>query len=224
MLLISVPAVQYNAAILKSFNIHFITEKIGERITSFCLSESEINEINTRANTDITLLEVKRLSELEDNDRKKKKLREDFAYLRTNKLTLLKTGVYSPEAYLEEENILNSQLIRLQESETISDQSMHETVKEVVKLSELLKTISLQYSFADCYEKEEIIKLIFSELYISDKTLKYKCKNGFKVFENRLVPLGDPTTWLSEAQMCQVTIKRSIQELDTYFNNHPPPA
>lgn len=203
----------------KSFNIGFITTKIGEHMRNLSFTEAELAEINTRANTDIALLEMNRLNQIEGNDRQKKKLREDLTYLRINKLSLLKTGVYTPESYMEEEDTLNTQLTKLQEIESISDESMHETVKDVMKLSELLKTVSLQYDFANWYEKEDIIKLIFSELTFSENTLKYKCKEGFKPLESRLVLLCDPTGWLSELPSLHDLIKKSIQELEIYFND-----
>ncbi|MBS1511083.1 MAG: recombinase family protein [Bacteroidetes bacterium] len=207
----------------KSFNINFITTKIGEYIHTLSFTEAELSEINTRANTDIAVLEMNRLNEIERYDRQKKKIREDLAYLRTNKLSLLKTGVYAPESYIEEEDNLTVQLTKLQEIESISDESMHETIKEVMKLSELLKTVSLQYDFANWYEKEDIIKLIFSELSFSENELKYKCKDGFKPLESRLVLLCDPTTWLSDTHSYQDSLKQSIEVLHKYYNTHPPP-
>jgi hypothetical protein len=139
-----------------------------------------------------------------------------LAYLRTNKLSLLKSGVYTPESYLEEEDILNSQLIKLQQLESVSDESMYETMRDIIKLSELLKTVSLQYDFANSYEKETIIKLIFSELSISDNTLKYKCVEGLKPFENRFLLSCDPTGWLSEQSILKAQVKKSIALLEDY--------
>lgn len=70
---------------------------------------------------------------------------------------------------------------------------MHETMKDVQKLSELLKDVIPYYDFAKPHEKEKIIRVIFSELYVSKNTLNYKCKKGFECFENRFVALCDPT-------------------------------
>src|SRR5258706_1168988 len=42
---------------LKSFNFDFITSKIGERIQNLSFTESELIDINSRANTDIAILE-----------------------------------------------------------------------------------------------------------------------------------------------------------------------
>jgi hypothetical protein len=54
---------------------------------------------------------------LDQVERKKKKIREDLAYIRSNKLSLLKTGVYTPEGLMEEETKLNSELTILQNQE-----------------------------------------------------------------------------------------------------------
>jgi hypothetical protein len=156
----------------KSFNSPFIAKKIGELIQHLTFTNEELIEINARANTDIALLELRRVNELESIERQKKKLREDLGYIRANKLNLLKTGVYTPEGLLEEENKLHSELQKLQASEYISDAAMHEATKEVIKLSELLKNLYVQYEFATIAEKEEIISLLFSELSFRGKELK----------------------------------------------------
>ena len=88
---------------------------------------------------------------------------------------------------------MNQQLTDLQDSEQVSDVAMHEVIKDVVKLSELLKSTNLYYQNANPQEKEEIIKIIFSELTVSDETLGYKCRNGFRAFENRMSLFCDPT-------------------------------
>jgi site-specific DNA recombinase len=101
--------------------------------------------------------------------------------------------VYSPEGLMEEETNLNSELTILQNEEQNSDIAMHETMKDIQKLSELLKNVVPYYDFANTQEKEKIIRIIFSELSISQNTLNYKCKKGFECFENRFLALGDST-------------------------------
>jgi hypothetical protein len=70
---------------------------------------------------------------------------------------------------------------------------MHETMKEVQKLSELVKNVAPYYQFAKAYEKEQIVRIIFSELSVSQNTLNYRCKKGFEAFENRFLAICDPT-------------------------------
>lgn len=178
---------------LKNFNFDFIEKKIAELISSLYFTDEEIEQIDAYTGTDIALLEEKRHKEFNHIEGRKKKIREDLAYIRSNKLLLLKTGVYTPEALLEEENKLNSELSELQTTEQISDVAMHETVQDVLKLSELLKNVVPYYKFANPQEKEVIVRIIFSELFISQNTLEYKVKKGFECFENRFEAFSDPT-------------------------------
>ena len=106
---------------------------------------------------------------------------------------ILKSGVYSPESFLTEEKGLNFELKILQDHEQASDTSMAEVIKDIVKLSELLKNAVEWWSFANSQEREQIIRIIFSELYISENTFNYKCKNGFQVLEKRFLSFCDPT-------------------------------
>ncbi len=178
---------------LKNFNFNFIDGKIGELINRLSFTAEELEEIDARASTDIALLDAKRMDKLEASERRKKKIREDLAYLNANRLTLLKTGAYTAEKLVIEENSLNLELSSLCEAEQASDISMQETVRDVVKLSELLKDVSIYYSNAKPEEKDKIIRVIFSELSLSENTFNYKCRNGFKALASRFVPSSDPT-------------------------------
>ena len=177
----------------KSFNFDFITAKVGGLIHNLSFTKKELEMLDARTNTEIALLETKRLNELERNERRKKKIREDLGYLNTNRLTLLQAGVYTAETYMTEHARLNNELATLNEAESASDTAMAKTVEEVVLLSELLKDLCFYYENALPNEKEEIITQIFSELSLSGDTLKYQCKNGFRALESRFVANCDPT-------------------------------
>ncbi|MEN9582082.1 MAG: hypothetical protein RL641_36 [Candidatus Parcubacteria bacterium] len=177
---------------LKNFNFTFIGNKFGELIKGLAFTDDELAQMDARTSTDIALLEEKRQKSLDQVERKKKKIREDLAYIRSNKLSLLKTGVYTPEALVIEETKLSEELFGLQSEEQASDIAMHETMKEVQKLSELVKNVAPYYEFAKPHEKEKIVRVIFSELYISQNTLSFKCTKGFECFENRLNAVCEP--------------------------------
>ena len=177
----------------KSFNFETITTQIGKLIGNLYFTDEELVEMDARLGTEVSLLEEKRQKDIDRMERQKKKVREDLSYLRSNKLSLLKTGVYSPEDFLVEEEKLNSQLVSLQNEEQVSDEAMHETMKDIVKLSELVKNTAPYYDFANPQEKENIIKIIFSELYVSENMVEYKLQNGFQCFENRFSSICDPT-------------------------------
>ena len=188
----------------KNFNFSFIEKKIEGLIANLYFTDEEVEQMDARIETDIALLEEKRNKELSQLERQKKKVREDLAYIRSNKLTLLKTGVYTPESLIAEENNLNKQLVDFQEQEQVSDVAMHETMKDVQKLSELVKNVVPYYQFANPKEKEQIARVIFSELYVSENTLQYKVKDGFECFENRFDAICDPTE--NRTPICRMKI------------------
>ncbi len=197
----------------KNFNLDFLEREITKSLSGLSFTDDELANLEALTKTDISILENKRHAELEEGERCKKKLREDLAYLRANKLSLLKTGVYSPESFMEEENSLNASLTSLHAAEEASDASMHEVIKDLVKLSELVKYGSGYYEMANSREKEQLARIIFSELSVSGNTLIYQCKNGFKALQNRFSPVCDHTEWLSEAVRNNNHIQDSIESL-----------
>ncbi len=177
----------------RSFNFEYLSNEIGALISKLYFTDDEIADMDARVGTEIALLEEKRLKNINQDERKKKAVREKLTYLRSNKLALLQSGVYTPESWMEEETKLSAELLALQTNEQISDEAMHETMKDIQKLSELIKDVIPTYEFANPYEKEKIVRIIFSELYISQNSFKYRLKKGFECFENRLNAKGDPT-------------------------------
>ena len=145
-----------------------------------------------KTDTDVALLDQKRQQKLDQQDRRKRKIREDLSYLNSNRLSFLRSGVYTPELFLEEQSKLNSELTLLQLEEQASDESMHELIKEIVKLSELLKNGAMYWDYANSREKEKIIRVIFSELRVSGNSFEYQCKKGFQALESRFISIGDP--------------------------------
>jgi len=205
----------------KSFNIEFLEEGVGKFFGRLIFTEDEKIQLDSRTSTDISLFEEKRLKKIEQSDRRKKKIREDLTYLRTNKLSLLKSGVYTPEVLMQEETTLNTELNSIQDEEIVSDLSMQAVMEDILKLSELLETGSAYYSNAKSPEKELFIKTVFSELFISENTLRYKCKNGFKALETKNFLVCDPTDWLSELLKLGHSIKISLDELSLAITQKP---
>lgn len=202
----------------RSLNLKYLTNYISEKMNTLYFSNDEIIELDRRTEIGIALLEERRNRELVQIERKKKKVREDLSYLRSNKLNLLRTGAYSPEEYHTEEERLNSELYKLNEREQTSDEAMHETMKDIKKLSELLKDITQLYDFANPHEKEDITKCIFSELHIFNNTLKYKVQTGLECLVHRFDALCDPMAWLSELSSQRVEIISMCNKLRILTN------
>ncbi len=177
----------------KSVRADELEKAVGNVIKQLVFTEDEKTEIDARTSTDIAVLDNKRQAELDRIDRRKRKVREDLAYIGTNKLTLLRSGAYTPEALLEEEAKLTTELNQLLTQEAASDASMSQIIKEAIKLSELLDDVAIVYDLAESPEKEVIVRGIFSELTLTNKTLSFQCKNAFKALEERFSPTCDPT-------------------------------
>lgn len=178
---------------MKNCNFTYVAEKIKGLISGLHFTEAELEEFDSRAGTDIALLEHRRDKEIDSMERQKKTLREELAYLRANRLPLLKSGAYTPEGIVQELNTLQEKYDALHEEEAISEEAMREVVKEVITLSELIRNVVPIYDYANPHEKEKIIRVIFSELSISQDTLKYKLKKGFETFDKQLDVLCGPT-------------------------------
>jgi hypothetical protein len=201
----------------KNFPTHFLEGKIGLTISRLSFTDKELAEMDVRSKTDIACHELKRRDNLDQNERKRKKVNEDLAYLKNNKLSLLKSGVYSPENLREEETRLNAELVSLQVNDEVSGASMSEIVKDIMKLSELLEDVTRLYKSAESPEKEEITRLTFLELSISGNTLKYKCKNGFQALASRFDTYCAQKSWLSEAVQSHTEIKEACNRLREYL-------
>lgn len=200
----------------KSINAKYIEEKVGELMCKLYYNEQELEEIDRLLKSDLKTLESKRQKDLEQTERQKSKVREDLAYLRENRLSLLKSTVYTPESFLQEESKLMERLQNLHNEENASDVAIDEVVKDLVVLSELLKDAYLYYYFALPFEKEELIQKVFSELNLFEDTLTYKAKNGFKLLERNDYPVCAPSVWVSELIKYHSLVKTSISELRNF--------
>lgn len=177
----------------RNINLSYLEKSIGELLQHLSFTDDELLRLDARTDTDIVLLDYKRKTEIDLLERQKGKIREDLTYLHSNRLVLLRSGVYTPESYLSEESRLNSELSALQTKEYASDVSMQRVVNDLRLLSELVKSLYFYYQNANSEEREDYVRKLFSELSLSENTLKIKCKNGLQVLESRFYAVCDPT-------------------------------
>lgn len=173
----------------KNFNVDFITKNISKIVSTLSFSKEEIGVIDSRVKNYLEVIEKDQIKKEEENKNKKNKLSEDLAYLQANKLTLLKNGVYTPESLVAEERKLETSISNISNLEHISVEKIQETVENVYKLSELLKDFIPQWEFANSHEKQDLLKIMFSELSISEKTLNYKVTKGLIPIQSRFFSL-----------------------------------
>jgi len=70
----------------KNWKFADIADKIKGLIVGLHFTDDELEAMDSRAGTDIALLESRRMKEFEQIDRQKKVVREELAYLRANRL------------------------------------------------------------------------------------------------------------------------------------------
>lgn len=198
---------------VKNYRSDYVVSKIDSIVQSLLIPEESLERIRTQVSTQIAILEAKRLNEFDTEVAKKRKLKEDLAYLRSNKLNFIKTGLYTPESYIDEENRLLMEISIFDFNEQISEEAMTDTMKDVEDISELLKHLVFYSQNANNHEKEQIYRILFSELSISNKTLIYEYKNSFKAIENLFVSTCAPELRISELFDSRRLIKISLKEL-----------
>lgn len=198
---------------LKNCNLDHITNEVRKRIANLYFTEDELSRMEAQLSTDIFLLEQKRHADIEQQERSKKRIREELAYLRSDRLNLLRTGAYAADELVADQSKLEKQYDDILDREITSEQAMRETMKDITTLSELINNVAGVYDFASPHKKEEIIKILFSELFLSQNGLEYKLQNGLQAFEDRLSAVGDPTAWLSELYRERRYIRANIDAL-----------
>ncbi len=182
----------------KNISADKVTNEILKFLSSIVLSQHDKDMLNAEADTQIKLLQIKRASKDEQAERRKRKLKEDLDYLMENKISLLKNEVYTHESMHQQETKLKNELLNIRLDELVNDFCYEETIKEVIKLSELLNNLIPLVKKANPVEIDKITRLVMSELSIHDNTLKYKCRNGFEALESYSISSGGLLSWLSE--------------------------
>lgn len=204
---------------IKNINLTFIEGKIQEVVSRLYFTDEEKEQLNNNWKLQLDEVEEKRKKALEENERKKKRVREDLRYLKEEKLTLLKTGVFTVEEFLLQEAKLNQELASLKREEDASDIAISETVKELINLSELLKNVATAYLYGKSGEKEEITRILFSELLLFGETLSIKAQREFECLKTRFDYMGEPKAMLSELLQNVYKIQYATKQLESLVAN-----
>jgi len=197
-----------------NINAPFLEACIGAALTKLCFTDFQKDELEafSGTNSDIALMEQQRQKDIEAKDRIIAKAKEDLTYLSENKLTLLKSGVYTPDDYLNEETRLKKQIEKLSQERQIQA-SIGETIQKVIELSELLKRAVFYYFLAKPTKKEQLIGYVFSELSYDGNTFKSQCKKGFKALQTSFTSFSGEDAGFSELLDQFPDIQESIAQL-----------
>lgn len=202
----------------KNCNLDYVICKIRDLIAGLHFSAEDIEVFEARLNTDIHLLGERQQRDMDKIERRKKHLREQQTYLQANRLDLLSSGAYTPDGIVAEQNRLKTELQSLQEDEQLSDEALRDTFDEIVALSELIKNVIPVYDFVQPRQKETIVRMLFSELFVAHDRLSFSLKPGLECLETRLSAVSDPTAWLSELCLVRREIGKITEALKKITN------
>jgi hypothetical protein len=204
----------------RSINDAFIVSGTDEIISQLRHTNQQLSEIDRRLPSDGELQERQQHNELEANERQERTVKEDLDYLNANKLLLIKSGVYSPEQFIEEEQKLEKQIKEIRQK-VQNNVTIPEFLKTSIKYSELAKTYYYYYEKANPDEKALCLRNIFSELKVFENRLIYKTKTAFQVLELPFISLCDPITRISELSDIHKLLVVGIKELEELLLGFP---
>ena len=169
-------------------NDKFIEGKIVEILDLIHFGDEELGILEANAIGALDKISEKRNKELADLHRNHRKILDDLDYLAKDKLSLLRTQVYSPQQILDEEGRLSILLEEVKGSITAYSESAKAMLDYIIAFSELVKNASEYFKYALDLEKRELVIQVFSELYIDSGEMKYVAKYGYDALLRRFDP------------------------------------
>ncbi|MEQ9180462.1 MAG: recombinase family protein [Nitratireductor sp.] len=183
---------------LRSCNFDRLTSVVQSLLHGLRFTHQELSELERRIETDKSILKARQQEALACHTRATARIREDLAYLRENRLMLLKSGVYTPDAFVAEEMALEAKLGENNTEHLIAAEEYEQAIREVFNVSELLESLISGYEMADPRKKEQISRIVIVELRLAENTLEFKAQKRFQCALRREYALGDPIAWISE--------------------------
>lgn len=181
-----------------NIRVEQVFDMVKDTLRRLYTNKVDRKKLNATSEQQLQELETKRQKTLLEIAQRKQKAKRELDYLLTEKLSLLTTGTYSPEGFSKERERLCDLLDKCDLETSISEQAMSDTIKDVTIISELLEDLMWYYENADLEKKEQIIRILFSELFTSDMSLSYLLHTEFSILKSIHVSFGDPSGSFSE--------------------------
>lgn len=206
----------------RNINDKFISEKIVDILTLIRFSDDELAVLEMGSQSALDALGEKRNREVADLQRSQCKILDDISYLSKDKLTLLRTGVYTPQQLIEEEGRLATLLLEARSRMNSYSESARSMLDTIVTFSELVRNASEYFKYGLDFEKRQLTAQVFSKLYIENGEMKYVAKQAYEALLQRLNPQfensGAPQYVLHELPEITNAIRESFSELKTYMD------
>ncbi len=171
----------------KNFKEKNIDDSVADLLDQIHFTETELAEIEERAKDELyNIVENKRISDMTALEKQRQRINDDLKYLEQNKVTLLRTNVYTIEQFTNDHERLQSELKAVEEKLTTQDVSTKEMLDTVISFSELIKDAKIYYKNALDNEKRDMATNVFTELFFKDGSLaNYNAKEGYNALLKR---------------------------------------
>ena len=164
-----------------------VDNTVADIMDKIHFTDTELTEIETRAKDELyDVVEKKREFETGTLEKQRQRITEDLKYLEQNKITLLRTNVYTIEQFTVDHERLQNELKQVEEKLSSQNVSAKEMLDTVISFSELVKEAKIYYKNALDSEKREMATNVFYELNFKDGIIaNYNAKEGYSALLKR---------------------------------------
>jgi len=204
---------------IKNCNVDYVVKKVRQVLAALSFSDNELRKLDEGLESELSSYEEQRQQQEVRVNRQRKRIAKELRYLDDNRLKVLAAGVYSPEELLHERTKLEEELHKLEDKDIVSITEMKEMLKQVVSISELIKSVVTIYDSASLREKENIARWAISELHISENIPRYKVKTEISFLNDLESALCGPIAWFSELSTRRNDLNIAEQSLKYLVNS-----
>lgn len=162
-----------------------IEEYVSQLLEKLIFTNEELCDIEKVAHKEINEISIRRKTEMTEIRRKLDKTLLDLDYLNKEKITLLRLGS-TPEEIKKDQERLLAEIESYKKQLNAHVETAEDLVNFVTTFTELIKNTSLYWKYALDTEKNEIMKIIFSELLISSENKNFVANKGFDIVLRRV--------------------------------------
>jgi site-specific DNA recombinase len=194
-----------------------INAAVAAMLRQIAFTDRELAEIRAGAKEGLAKVSAQRDRELADLHARQGRIAADLGYLTENRVTILRTGVMTPEALRDDEERLGAELERVNAEIAARGASAREMLDFTIAFSELVRNASLYFEHAIESEKRELVTEVFSELVFKGRRLvKYDAKEGFAALLKRKRQTGSPITLFPKLAKTYQFVQLSAQSLERF--------
>lgn len=164
----------------KNLTEETIDTTVADIMDKVHFTDEELAEIKKRTKNELyNTVEKKRQFETGTLEKQRQRINDDLKYLEQNKVTLLRTNVYTIEQFTIDHERLQNELKDVNEKMSAQNISAQEMLDTVISFSELIKEAKLWYKKGLDSEKREVATNVFYELnFKSGNLANYNAKEG----------------------------------------------